>query len=60
MNHGKRNLSRQETLCALSAEVLNVSGSSACHREPHNMAYNSAMKTGAHTQVLVPMTIRQK
>ena len=49
-----------KTLCFLSTDVMNVSGSSACHREPHNMAYNIAMKTGAHTQVLVPMTIRQK
>ena len=56
----KKKPQQKKTSCSLSTEVLNVSGSSACHREPHNMAYNSAMKTGAHTQVLVPMTIRQK
>ena len=56
----KKKPQQMKPVCSLSTEVLNVSGSSACHREPHNMAYNSAMKTGAHTQVLVPMTIRQK
>ena len=50
----KKKPQQKKTSCSLSTEVLNVSGSSACHREPHNMAYNSAMKIDTHTQVPVP------